>query len=174
MVLLWTGSVFAQPYEPNVLWDRSGLTDSSAYGYAILPLGDQNDDGFADWAVLAGGNGGAQRGYLEFFHGAETLLTEPYFVYYSDTSVYLAGFGVRAVGDINGDGYEDWILEHGRRPNEAVSDYFLVLGGVTPPNPPQLFLTLPVNIGLKGVQDINGDGNNDIRTYDFNADILRI
>ncbi len=58
--LLAANSAFAQPqYQPMAIWQREGAEDSSLYGSEILALGDQNSDGFNDWAVFASGLGAA-------------------------------------------------------------------------------------------------------------------
>ena len=63
--------LLAHAFQVNVLWQRVGLQDSSGYGTIILPLGDQNADGYADWAVYAHLSGfwPADSAYVEFFHG---------------------------------------------------------------------------------------------------------
>ncbi|RPH93834.1 hypothetical protein EHM69_09095, partial [candidate division KSB1 bacterium] len=161
---------FAQPYEPNVIWDRSGETANSWYGRQILALGDQNDDGFTDWAVNTGHDGGRS---LEFFHGAAILPTEPYNVFHLDTVAYI-GFGAQMIGDINGDGYEDWILVQTRRPNGVIADHGVFIGGTTASDTPNVVFTTSYQVTVQPIGDFNRDGNDDIATYDFNADILRI
>jgi hypothetical protein len=75
IIALFAFAALAQAQSLHVIWDRSGVGDSSLYGYRILPLGDQNDDGYNDWAIFANGNyyypgnRGNQQSYLEFFHG---------------------------------------------------------------------------------------------------------
>ena len=158
--------VHAQPYEPHVIWDRSGETDSSAYGYKILPLGDQNDDGFADWAVKAQGNGGGWHGsqlpYLEFFHGAISLPQEPSFTYQPDTVVYAPGFAVDVAGDINGDGSADWLVSLWERTLPANYTIQIFLGGPSADYLPDIVLHPVVGSTFFPIGDFNGDGFDDL------------
>ncbi len=167
---------FAQPYEPHVIWDRSGQTDSSAYGYKILPLGDQNNDGFADWAVFAWGNGGgwhgAQESYLEFFRGGPSLPTEAFYTYRVDTSVYDRRFWLEEIGDVNGDSYRDWLIIKWTNATPVTYVGELFYGG-DDMNPDLNFL--PTDGYLEGtIGDFNGDGYSDLYTYDFQNEILRV
>ncbi len=158
----------AQPYEPIVLWDRSGETDSSAYGHEILPLGDQNDDGFADWAVLAYGNiatwHGTRRPYLEFFHGGNPPSTEPYFVFQQDSPAFYQSWFAGMVGDVNGDGYRDWMTEYWPQgfPPYRISGLFY--GGGEPTETPDLEWPTPVVAGFYWIDnfDFNGDDYDDL------------
>lgn len=175
-LLVFSASLFAQPYEPHVIWDRSGETDSSAYGYKILPLGDQNDDGYADWAVFAWGNGGGWHGtrasYIEFFHGGPSPSIEPYYAYRVDTSVYDRRFWLEEIGDVNGDGYQDWLIIKWTVtvPVTYVGELFY---GGDDMNPDLNFL--PTEGYLEGtIGDFNSDGYSDLYTYDFGTDALRI
>jgi hypothetical protein len=44
-------TALAQPWTPQVIWLRQGQGDSSRYGVSVLALGDQNNDGYADFGV---------------------------------------------------------------------------------------------------------------------------
>lgn len=170
---IWGGMAVAQPYQPHVIWDRSGQTDSSAYGYKILPLGDQNNDGFADWAVQGAGNG-RQHGCLEFFHGAASLPLIPYHTYYSDTNVYYTGFGADVMGDVNGDDFADWVLTLTRRPAGATHDICLFLGGPAQADTPEWVVTTSFRITAIPIGDFNGDGFADIGLYDDGNTVFSI
>ena len=170
ILLLCLASVttFAQPYQPVVLWDRSGRTDSSAYGYKILPLGDQNDDGFADWAVMAYGNiatyHGTRRPYLEFFHGGTTPETEPYFVFQQDSPTFYQSWSAGVIGDINGDGYEDWMTAYWPQGFPPYRIYGFFFGGHGPASTPDIEWIQSVTTGFWTFDDFNfnGDGYDDI------------
>ncbi|MBI5059052.1 FG-GAP repeat protein [candidate division KSB1 bacterium] len=176
----------AQPYQPHVIWDRSGQTDSSAYGYKILPLGDQNDDGFADWAVYAQGNGGGWNGtrasYLEFFFGGESLSTMPAFILREDSTVYSQLWYADIVGDLNGDGYMDWKVNFWLASHPPMSTEGIFFGGNGFSVEPGMEWTISFGVGLyplanfygQGSGDFNGDGFDDLFEYDFNSDVARI
>ncbi|MFZ5433638.1 MAG: T9SS type A sorting domain-containing protein, partial [Calditrichota bacterium] len=168
-------TAFAQPYEPNVIWDRSGLQDSSAYGYKIFPLGDQNDDGFADWAVYAVGNGGGWHGtqasYMEFFRGETQLSLEPFCTFLVDTSIYDPAWGADVIGDVNGDGYIDWIVIKQTRTSPIIYSGQIYYGGDN--MDPDVDFT-PSNGFLGTVGDFNGDGCSDLSNYDYSRDIFRV
>ena len=51
IIITVAGVALGQPYQPTIIWDRSGETDTSGYGRQILALGDQNNDGFMDAVV---------------------------------------------------------------------------------------------------------------------------
>jgi len=152
-------ATYAQP-SPHVIWDRSGAQDSSRYGAVILPLGDQNNDGYADWAVFAAGGMGnsTDRPYMEFFHGGNPMPTQPYLTYYG------IGRGAGVVGDVNGDGYVDWYGRTGAQPGYyRFSIYF---GGPNADTLPDWSITEPDDGGWFGsLGDFNGDGYADVFYY---------
>ncbi len=171
-VVLIAALAHAQPL--HVLWDRSGLTDSSAYGYKILPLGDQNNDGYADWGVLAFGNVasyyGTRASYLEFFHGGNPLPTEPYFTYRTDTTIYAPYFWAVVVGDINGDGYQDWDISVWRHSPPAGYQDLIFFGG--PGNHGLPDIEWPMSETVMPIGDFNGDGYDDLIANEYqNPDV---
>ena len=155
-------SMEAQPLE--IIWDRSGLEDGSGYGYGILALGDQNDDGFNDWAVWAVGY--ADPAYVEFFHGDSTPLTTPYMTITGNLYPWGAA---RAMGDMNGDGYVDWLLKFF---GVSANIYW---GG------PEADTTADLEFTTSGgaddfmpIGDFNGDGYSDLYWYHFSQDFGEI
>lgn len=87
-----------------------GTPDLNRMGYAISSVGDVNDDGFND--VLVGGTG---RAYLYFGGTNVTTKTSPD-VTFEGAAVAVADreFGTRlaALGDVNGDGTNDFAISH--------------------------------------------------------------
>jgi len=165
LCLLCACAVQAQPF-PHVIWDRSGMGDSSLYGYKILPLGDQNNDGYADWAVLAAGwgpPGQASEARLDFYHGGNPPGVQPYRIIRGDTiHGALAGWGAADVlGDVNGDGYTDWFVKtlNAQHNGYVISIYY---GGSEADTAAQTTFDIagPDEFGTIG--DFNGDGFSDL------------
>jgi hypothetical protein len=166
IVLLCTLSASAQ-WQPRVIWDRSGLTDSAAYGTQILPLGDQNDDGFADWAVYARGNvdhDGPRASYIEFFRGGDPVPPEPYLVFRQDSLLYDQLWFVDSPGDLSGDGYADWLSLYWPRGFPPYRVYGFFWGGQDTSSNPDFSWTVPLVFGFVDLPgfDFNGDGIADL------------
>jgi hypothetical protein len=153
----------------DMIWARDGLSTYSHYGHTIIPLGDQNDDGVNDWAVFAYGTGDPSEtdsAYVEFFHGGNPMPTQPYMVIRqeSDTRWYRQ---VEAAGDVNGDGYQDWLIVrlHGDPIDRRI--VYIYFGGPDADDIPdaqvplywQASWTIPIG-------DFNGDGYSDICIYE--------
>jgi len=181
-VILWILLVVtlanAQPYEPVEIWSREGAGDSSLYGSEILALGDQNDDGYNDWAVYAAGLGYAPAGSpnepkVEFFHGGNPPSNDPYMVRVADRSTEISVRGARALGDLNGDGYVDWyIFTSYVGDPEQRHIYKIYFGGPGSHEEPDLILTSLWQSGYRGIGDFNGDGFDDLFFSSGTAAIL--
>ncbi len=110
LVFVLVSDAFCQ-WDMEVLFDRSGRTDSAAYGYRVIPLGDQNDDGYDDWAIEA--NYGynlslLDRGYVEIFLGADPVPEEAFLTFQRPYDYMDNLGGLMNLGDVNGDGYDDF------------------------------------------------------------------
>ena len=177
MILIQTALVCAQPWVPNVIWERDGANDSSYYGRRILPLGDQNDDGYSDWAVSGGTApwGTPTDPVVEFFHGGATPDTNPYRTFrpaQDGSECCLAG---RSAGDVNGDGYVDCMTFVVKLiPGYAV-EMRLYFGGPQADDSVDLWMRRPLEFGwipLNG--DFNGDGYDDIWFGDWDNHVGNI
>jgi len=108
-VLFYSMAHIAHPQD--IIWQREGDTESSRFGGRILPLGDQNDDGFSDWAVyFSDTEPEASLNGLHFFHGGNPPSNEPYLTFRgmdSEPPIELVEY---YVADFNGDGYKDWVF----------------------------------------------------------------
>ncbi|HEY3294557.1 MAG TPA: T9SS type A sorting domain-containing protein [bacterium] len=158
-------SVYAQPM--NVIWQREGVTDSSHYA-GIMPLGDQNDDGYADFLVWAYGvtrPGGTQEGYIEFFHGGNPPDTVPYWTKRANPQTDYILTDAHTNADLNGDGYKDFMLCF-----EQAEDYHIVrneiyYGGPQGDTLPDLVFHTGWHLYPRFMGDFNGDGFEDLYFY---------
>ena len=159
LLLILIASALAQPYEPIAIWEREGGGDSSLYGSEILALGDQNNDGFNDWAVFGRGwgpPGQASEPRVEFFHGWDPPELEPYMVRLTETPEESYLWDARTAGDLNGDGYVDWAIKVQLAERNVQKVY---LGGPGADNEADLEFTAA---WLLPLGDVNGDNYQDV------------
>jgi len=138
------------------------MGDSADYFQIIEAAGDMNDDGFDDiWVVQTyGADGDTGRRKLYLFHGGNPMDTIPDMVL-KDTIHNIAN-----VGDMNLDGYDDFIIFHGN----SILYYGLHYGGPEFSTIPALKFPVHnqdwINFGLQnticGGFDMDSDGKPDI------------
>jgi len=106
-----------------------GSEQLSEFGNHVTGLGDINGDGLADYAIGGYSSGETFQGYHVIFYGSATsdsmdfdleVLAQQGAIFLKDTS------RPNPVGDINADGFDDWLYRSGS------SDYFLVAGQAEP------------------------------------------
>ncbi len=144
-------------------WDQSGETTQSRYGFQIFALGDQNDDGFADWGVVSFGNLSFDSVYsrVDLFRGGNPPPSTPFL---SFTAAQGPAVDIRyadAVGDLNGDGYTDWMLWKRHWPvtwQYAVEIYSGGADGL----PETVFHMAVGSVRVTGMGDFNCDGYDDL------------
>lgn len=156
-ILFLTAAAFAQPLE--VIWDWQGNDPDSHFGMSLYPLGDQNDDGFADWMVWcqAGDVGAESESMAQLFHGGNPPSNEPYLTILAPRDAYEIAYS-RSVGDLNGDGFIDWFAGI-RYENNTVNSHDIYWGGPDFDTIPDLQFTSG-NFGI-----LNGGYN-----FNFNGD----
>jgi hypothetical protein len=168
----------AQPYDPVVLWDRSGAGENSQYGGKIVALGDQNDDGYSDFAVWALGGDSAgtiNEEKIEFFHGGNPPGTVPYMTFSIDPHVADNIAHFEGVGDVNGDGYKDWDIWWHYLDSPDLWTVCVYFGGPAGDTIPDFTLVIPVAEGdVKAAGDFNGDSVDDLYRYYFDGDFCQI
>ncbi len=159
--VLLLGGVCSSSFAQQIIWERDGEGDSSRYGREILPLGDQNLDGFDDFAVQAFGVGpqGTDEGvWLDFFLGGNPPSTEPFMRIDTPPDGIWTG-DIRTL-DFNGDGFVDVMF------TGNVKIYF---GGPDMDTLPDVIWNgqrRDTETSKGTIGDFNGDGNWDLYRYD--------
>jgi hypothetical protein len=123
-------------------------------GYFGDPLGGAGDvdgDGFGDVVIAAhesmapGGGGAVGRAYLYLgsFGGtlAQVSLSDP-----APRSEARFGFGTTGLGDVNGDGYDDWGVGD---PNDVPARVHVYLGRGSPRDTPAFAITAPTGVDVR-------------------------
>ncbi|MCI0537879.1 MAG: FG-GAP-like repeat-containing protein [Verrucomicrobiales bacterium] len=146
----------------------------------LAAAGDVNGDGYGDLAVLATDRNQPVDGRLALmiFHGSsEGFRLEPACVAHSEQAGSLFGHDLASAGDVNGDGYDDFLIGAmkftGRYPNGGKAYLFLgSLTGLKPKPAWTMEYPLPVipgwhdnlffSCGLGCAGDVNGDGFDDV------------
>jgi hypothetical protein len=162
ILLLLTTLALAQPLD--VIWDRQGNDPDSHFGMVMFPLGDQNNDGNADWGVWsqAGIVGAESESMAQFFHGGNPPHNEPYLTILAPRDAYELAYSI-SIGDLNGDGFTDW-FSGVRYANNTQYTHFVYWGGPDFDEIPDLQFTLDDYTvrGARGKFDFNGDHSDDI------------
>ncbi len=93
----------------------SGDEDNARLGDSVSGIGDVNNDGYDDFMVGAPGHdaglgGNADRGRAYVYFGGSSLNSTPTLTLSGDENSAFFGFSVSGIGDINRDGYDDFIV----------------------------------------------------------------
>ncbi|MDO9017951.1 MAG: VCBS repeat-containing protein [Deltaproteobacteria bacterium] len=123
-------------------------------GYFGDPLGGAGDvdgDGFGDVVIAAhesmapGGTGAVGRAYLYLGSSGGTLaqisLSDP-----SPRNEARFGFGTTGLGDVDGDGFDDWGVGD---PNDVPARVHIYLGRSSPRDTPAFAITAPVGVDVR-------------------------
>jgi hypothetical protein len=152
-----TGSLAGSP-----AWSQ---TIASAYGLSIISAGDVNGDGYADMLVGDPYYGANDTGRLLLYYGSPTGLpaTADWTVVGESVSLGL-GYPAAGIGDVNGDGYDDFAGATGFGSGGAVRVYHGSPSG--PSSTPSWTTGASSGDGfgasLAGAGDVNGDGYADL------------
>jgi hypothetical protein len=153
----------------QILWQREGIDDSSRYGMHVFALGDQNNDGFADWGVSGPSSATGTdpiTGRVELFYGGNPPSQEPYRIFRTIPDSIYKVLGGASVGDLNGDGVVDYLITFSTQSSSTLHGRdALYFGGGDPARGPDiLFQRAHFSAGrnLTGIGDFNGDGFDDL------------
>jgi len=138
-------------YQSNLIKERLGSF--------IKNGGDINRDGYDDILIGSWYNWGNGIGRAYIFYGGETINKEPDVTLIPQKypgSFIISGDGI---GDINNDGYDDFIIVHTDSPSEEGSKALLYFGGPEIKNEvDSIFYKSDYSLSVKKLNDINTDG----------------
>jgi len=147
----------------------TGAAAGDKFGSSVGTAGDVNGDGFADVIVGAPAVGASGPGRAYIFYGGTVPDATPDLSMTGAAGGNEFGNSVATAGDVNGDGYSDWIVG---APNNgaggaAAGRAYVFYGGASPDTVADLTLTGPgagANLGytVGGAGDVNGDGYADV------------
>jgi hypothetical protein len=156
-IFLGSGGTLSQ----NPIWTVSGDENSDVFAHSVATAGDTNDDGFSDVVVGAyghdaGAGAAANRGRAYAYLGSGGgPPTSPAWTGSGDEDIALYGRSVASAGDVNGDGYSDWI----------VGAYAHDAGGAVNSNPGRAYLYLGAGSGLSSTAAWTGSGDESYAGY---------
>ena len=141
----------------------SGTVSADYFGQSVNLISDVNGDGFADVLIGAfGTNSSTGKAYLYF--GGSTPDNTSDLTFAGQNTNDNFGINVSGAGDINGDGYNDFMIAmEGAGQTDYISIYF---GGSHINNYPSMTISSLSNehfgANLSEAGDVNGDGYDDI------------
>ncbi len=175
------GSSSGLPSQPD--WDRTNPLEenNSGFGFAVASAGDVNGDGYSDLLFSEpffddSGSGGnppePDTGIVYLRYGSDTGLADgsEWYFYGWEWGDGQSGYALATAGDINGDGYSDFIIGQPYYSSPDHSDCgkaVVFLGGSSGPQETHYQVTGTqddehLGMALSTAGDVNGDGYSDI------------
>jgi hypothetical protein len=142
------------------------------FGDSVSGAGDVNGDGYDDVIVSAVGSdaGGPHAGRAYIFYGGSSMDSTADVIFTGEAEYDYFGWAVSGAGDVNGDGYDDVIIDAPF--NEAggteAGRAYIFYGGSSMDSTADVTLTGEVEYGhfgeegVSGAGDVNNDGYDDV------------
>ena len=149
----------------------TGEAADDMFGRPVSTAGDVNGDGYSDIIVGATGNdaGGSNAGRAYIYLNSLTGPDIPDEFFTGETAGDLFGWSLSTAGDVNGDGYVDFIV--GANENDAggigAGRAYIYFGGTTMDNTADVIMTGAAaddqfGRSVSTAGDVNGDGYSDV------------
>ena len=150
------------------IFDATGEAARDLYGYSVSNAGDVNGDGYDD--VLVGArqdkpNDDGGKAYL--YLGGAAMDNSPDLRFTGYKQYGYLGDSVSAAGDVNGDGYDDFIIGASGEGDSSQGKAYVYFGGPAPDNVPDVVVTGEgsedgFGISVSNAGDVNKDGYDDV------------
>ena len=170
------GFALAQSGLTRTVFERAGSAAFERLGSSLCAAGDLNHDGQPDFAVGAPGWGPGRSdstGRVLVFLGGRRTQWEPDLILTGPKPRALFGFAIAAVGDVNGDGFDDLLVtapgySYPNPASQGSGRAYLYFGGPLPDANPDVVFDSPVverstavsffGGSAAGLGDADGDG----------------
>jgi len=177
---LYLGSRDLVAYTPS--WSSSGYEQAEAhYGGSVSAAGDVNGDGFDDWIVGATDHDleGTDEGIAYLYLGSPNVDKTVHSWTSSGDEQQDSHFGsVSGIGDVNGDGYSDWMVgAHAFDSGDGTGKVHVYLGSVDPSAELPAWTVTGGEFGTGrfgyaiSAGDINGNGLDDLLASAYSTSI---
>src|SRR6185369_3646826 len=97
-------------HRDQFVWTAFGESRLDNFGAKVAPAGDVNGDGYADAAVWAPGHGNQTGKVYIYLGSAKGLSKSPAWAVEGEADKDQYGHSFGTLGDINGDGFDDFIV----------------------------------------------------------------
>lgn len=168
---IWTAG-YGQPYEPELLWDRSGEEPDDRFGSYVAGIGDVDGDGCEDFLARAKIEG---EGVIDLFYGGDPPDTIPDIIFRKpDPNCTYFGPNFDNIGDVNGDQQGDFAVSARYIADDSSIVYVYFGGSLLDTLPDVAMVWSPFTDGfgsnIRGIGDVNGDGYDDLAVFAANYD----
>ncbi len=162
--------VTIDPISSSSVWSAAGEEASENFGISVATAGDVNGDGYSDVLVGANQFGPNSQGKAYLYFGSVTgLSSAPGWTKTGSVKGSNFGLCVATAGDVNGDGYSDFIIsETGWGDPLSKGRVQVYYGSATGPGNTANWIKAGTQAGesygwsVSSAGDVNGDGYSDI------------